>query len=77
MEDLSIFLAQLFAIYFVVAGISLFAKQDAVRKLISHLEEYPFMLYFSGFLTLIIGSMLVLSHNVWDGSWRVVITMIS
>ena len=35
-----------------------------------------FMLYFFGIFALIIGLLVVLSHNVWEADYRVVITII-
>ena len=32
-------------------------------------------MYLSGFLALIIGNLLVVSHNVWTADWRVIITI--
>jgi len=74
--DISLFLAQVFALYFIVAGISIMAKQDALREMVRHLANNSFMLYFAGFFVFILGSLIVLSHNVWDGSWRVLITVV-
>jgi len=75
--DVSLFLAQLFALYFLAAGISMLAKQDAAQKMVDELANHPYQLYFAGFFVFIMGSLLLLFHNVWDDSWRTVITVIS
>ncbi|MGY8691251.1 MAG: hypothetical protein ACKVHP_26360, partial [Verrucomicrobiales bacterium] len=36
----------------------------------------PSYLLSSGLMTLIIGVAIVVGHNIWDGSWRVVITVV-
>jgi hypothetical protein len=36
----------------------------------------PGFLVQAGFMNLIIGVAIVVGHNVWDGSWRVVITVV-
>ena len=36
----------------------------------------PSYLFSTGLMTLVIGIALVVGHNIWDGSWRVVITVI-
>ena len=46
-----------------------------IDRLIESMSEGGF-LFMSGTYTLIIGVALVVGHNVWDGSWRVVITVI-
>lgn len=70
------FLAQVMAIYFIAAGVSMLAKKEAIKRLIDDFASHPYQMYYAGFYILIIGSLLVLSHNVWDGTWRVVITII-
>lgn len=75
--DLSLFFAQLFGLYFIVAGISIFAKQESVKKMVHGLAEHPYELYFAGFCVFLFGIILVLLHNVWDGTWHVIITVIA
>lgn len=74
--DISFFLAQLFGLYFVLAGAALLARPKGVTMLIETLGT-PRSIYLTGFFVLLIGIPLVLVHNVWDGSWRVIITIIA
>lgn len=73
--DISIFLAQVFGLYFVIAGLAMIIRPRAVETLVVTLAKRDFI-FVSGFIALFIGVPLVLLHNVWDGSWRVAVTII-
>lgn len=73
--DTSIFLAQVFGLYFLIAGIALLVRPQAMQSLMKVLNTRTYV-YMTGFVALLIGVPLVLIHNVWDGSWRVIITVL-
>ncbi|NCN52300.1 hypothetical protein GW943_00605 [Candidatus Parcubacteria bacterium] len=73
--DISIFLAQVFGLYFVITGIAMIVRPRAVETLIATLAKRDFI-FVTGFVALFIGVPLVLMHNIWDGTWRVVVTVI-
>lgn len=73
--DISIFLAQVFGLYFIFAGIALLIRKESMKLLLNSLSRSGFM-YLSGFMSLIVGIPLILIHNIWDGSWRVLITVL-
>lgn len=74
--DISIFLAQALGLYFVIAGVAMLVRPKAITRLTEVLGSRD-AIYVSGFYALLIGVPLVLIHNVWDGSWRVLITIIA
>ena len=47
-----------------------------VRKMLDEAENNISSVYVTGVLSLIVGMLVVVSHNVWEGSWRVLITLI-
>lgn len=73
--DISIFLAQAFGIYFVLAGLAMLIRPKAVEELVKTFSV-PQTIFLSGFISLLLGIPLVLIHNIWDGSWRVIITVL-
>ena len=76
--ELSIFLVQIIGIYFLVVGISALIKtkewQHVVKHLIEH--EHVAIAYLAGILTLIMGLIVGLSHNVWTGGVPTVIATV-
>lgn len=74
--DISIFLAQAFGLYLLIGGIALLMNQELTNALIKKFSSHADDVAMGGFLALIIGIPLVLIHNVWDGSWRVLVTIL-
>jgi len=66
--DISLFLAQIFGIYFVIGGVGLILKPKTLPKFINKFSSNRVDVMMGGFLALIIGAPLVLIHNIWDGT---------
>lgn len=73
---LSLFLAQLLGIFLTVTCASALFNHKLVSRLIKELSENYTLIIFSGFVSLLVGLLLVLLHNVWTYDWRVLITLI-
>lgn len=74
--DLSLFLAQAFGIYFVVLGVAMFRHQ-VLTQMIDDFMKNDALRFFAGIFILVLGILLVLTHNVWDGTYRVLITVLA
>ena len=74
--DVSIFLAKLFAIYFVVIGIALLTSKEYFKQAAIELVDHKGLSLLTAIITLIMGALLVLFHNIWVADWRVVITIL-
>ncbi len=74
--DMSIFLAKALGIYLVVLSIGMLMNRDKVMTPLMDILDRPGILLFSGILPLIIGTLLVISHNIWTTDWRVLITLL-
>ena len=75
--DLSIFLAQAMGLFFLIMGFAIFLNKDRFTAIIQNTIDNPSMIFFVSIYLLIIGILLVLTHNVCDSSWHVVITLIA
>lgn len=77
MISTSIFLAKAFGIYFLVMSVALFFRRQqlemAIQELVKRLDAQLVL----AVMTLILGILLVLFHNVWVANWRVVITILA
>lgn len=74
--NITLFLAQALGIYFLIVGFAFAGKEARVRTLIRKMLEDDAVLFLSGFVALILGILMVVSHNVWVMDWRVIITII-
>jgi uncharacterized membrane protein len=72
----SIFIAQLLGPVFVIVGIALMLREQTFRAILQDFIRSPALVYLAGFLGLIGGLALVLTHNVWASDWHVIITLI-
>lgn len=73
--ELSLFLAQIWGISLCIMGFSLLVRPRSADVLVQGFAADSFAGYLSGLIVLVIGLAMVLTHNVWDGSWRVIITL--
>ncbi|HTS38978.1 MAG TPA: hypothetical protein VMH84_00355 [Xanthobacteraceae bacterium] len=72
----SLFIAKLLGPMFVVVGVALLFKREAFRTLLQEFVRSPTLLYLAGFLGLLAGLALLLTHNLWVLDWRLMITLI-
>ena len=73
--ELSIFLAKVIGIWSLVSGISLIKNTKYIRNFVRKIVNEQLSLWIGGLLALIIGALLVVSHNIWVG-WPMIITII-
>ena len=73
--DLSIFLGQVVSVYLIIMGLALFINKEEMLKAAREFMGANASFVFYGALALILGLLVVFSHNVWDGTWRVIITL--
>ena len=72
----SIFLAQVIGIYLFLVSLAMLMHQAYSKKVIHEFLAIPSLIALSGGLSLIIGLLLVVSHNIWVAKWPVLITII-
>ena len=72
----SIFIARLLGPMFIVLAIALLVKPQMFRSMLPEFIGSPTWLYLAGFLGLLAGMALVLTHNIWTLDWRLIITLI-
>ena len=75
--ELSIFLAKVLGLYFLIVSLGMIFNAGRFKPLIIDLIKSPALMFLTGFLALIIGILLVVSHNIWTADWRVVITILA
>jgi hypothetical protein len=72
----SIFLARLIGPVMVAIAVGLLANSALYRRVAEESLRNYVLIYLSGVLMLAAGLAIVLTHNVWAASWRVLITLI-
>ena len=74
--DASIFLARALGIYLVVVCLLMLSKRKFFQQAIQSFTDSKALILLSSFFSLIIGILVVVSHNIWVCNWRVIITVI-
>ncbi|OGF23276.1 hypothetical protein A2Y83_00130 [Candidatus Falkowbacteria bacterium RBG_13_39_14] len=72
--DISIFFAQLWGSHFVIFGL-LFIITGQLGRTIEMTDNKAFVIS-TGYITLIMGLVTVILHNVWVIDWRIAITIL-
>jgi len=72
----SIFIARIFGLFYLVMGIGFLYNRKAFQLIMEDFSRNTALLFFSGILALMIGIVIILSHNVWITDWSLMITII-
>ncbi|MCK5014817.1 MAG: hypothetical protein KAS66_13470 [Candidatus Omnitrophica bacterium] len=71
----SIFLAKIIGPYCIIIAIGILLNREMYVKIMEDFIENSALIYLGGALALIIGLLIVLTHNVWVAGWPVIITI--
>ncbi len=74
--EISIFLAKAFGLYLVIFSIPLIFNWRGMQRFITDLIANRGTMLLIAVMTLILGILAVLSHNIWVWNWRVVVTLL-
>jgi len=74
--DNTLFLAQLFGIYFLVMGVVIIVRNKEMSRVINSFINNEALGFVIGIFTLLIGLLIVLSHNVWEAGLAWIVTLI-
>jgi hypothetical protein len=77
MSSRTIFLARLFGLYCLLAGVSMAIRKPSIIETVTALVHNAPLMFFIGVVTLFGGLAMVLGHNVWSGGGlAVVVTLL-
>ena len=74
--ELSIFLAKVLGLYLLLVCTGVLLNRRHFPRLIKEFSESLAIVVLSGFIALVLGLLMVVSHNVWSADWRVIITIL-
>ncbi len=74
--ELSAFLAKLFGVYLLMVSALWALRGEAFADVLEEFFAQRALVFFSGLLALAVGIAMVVSHSVWELSWRGAITLI-
>lgn len=72
----SILIARILGMLYLSIAIGCLIRKDYYRDILKDFSGNALLVYFSGFIALITGALVVHAHNIWQADWRVLITII-
>ena len=73
--EFTLIVAKALGIYLVISGLFLLLRGKTVPKLLADFFGHPAFVYLTGAILVIFSSVFLLDHNLWDGTWKTVITI--
>jgi len=73
---ISVFLAKVIGVYLVLSSFALLIFRERFKKLLKDVASNPFFINFTGFWGILLGLLIVVSHNYWIDNWPTLITII-
>ena len=74
--QVTIYLGQIIAIFWTIMGLALIVHNQRFKKIFTEILDKPALLAISGFVTLVIGAILIVTHNIWGWTFPGLITLI-
>jgi len=74
--ETSIFLAKVIGLSGAISTLAIILRFRAFTEMEEQASKNPVILYLSGFTFVILGSLLVASHQVWTLDWRMIVTLV-
>ena len=75
--DISKFLSKVIGIYLIIVSLAMLVNMPQFIKSVHNLIHDEPSMCVAGFVTCILGVLMVVSHNIWQWNWRMVITLFS
>ena len=73
--DITILVAKILGIYLVVSGLFLIIRGKTIPHLLKDFFDHPATVYLTGIILIFLSSMYLIQYNVWDGTWRALVTL--
>ncbi|MCX6787111.1 MAG: hypothetical protein NTY93_01120 [Candidatus Kaiserbacteria bacterium] len=73
--DISLIAAKILGTYLVISGLFLLFRGKTVPNLLKDFFGHPAVVYLTGVILVFLSALLLIQNNIWDGTWRTVITI--
>lgn len=73
---LSVIIARIAAVIYLAAAAGALFSRSYYRRLIEDFYRNAAVIYLAGFMAVVLGSLIVIHHNLWVKDWRVLITIL-
>ncbi len=74
--ETSVFIARIFGLCYLIIGAGLLFNRETLQRVTDDFCKNATLVFYGGVLALVIGIVIILTHNVWGTHWTVMITII-
>jgi uncharacterized protein YjeT (DUF2065 family) len=75
--DISLVAAKILGTYLVISGLFLVIRGKTLPYLLKDFFDHPAVVYLTGIILIFLSSIFLIQNNVWDGTWRTLITILA
>jgi hypothetical protein len=72
--DITILTAKILGVYLAISGLFVLFKGKTIPHLLKDFFDHPATVYLTGVILIFLSSMYLIQYNIWDGTWRAVVT---
>lgn len=76
MDPLTLYLAKLLGLYFLIIGVSIIFRTSHYQKSMKELSKSEALMMIISVMPIVIGLSIILGHNVWSNGWGIFITVL-
>ncbi len=73
--DIVILTAKILGIYLVVSGLFIIVRGKTIPHMMKDFFNHPAIVYLTGVILIFLSSMYLIQYNIWDDTWRTLITV--
>lgn len=73
--EISLIAAKVLGLYLIISGFFLVFRGKTVPRLLEDFFGHPAIVYLTGVILIFLSALLLTQHNIWDGTWRTVVTV--
>ncbi len=74
--DISLFIGKILGLYMLIVGFAYLFNREFFQGMIRDFDKNSAAYFLGSIMALLFGLLIIVSHNVWEWSWRTVITVI-
>jgi len=72
----SLLLAQVIGLYLLLEGLVVLTHRKFIIHIVADMSKHKSLMYVTGSMLIVLGLLIVLEHNVWEATWRVIPTIV-
>ena len=73
---ISIFFGKFLGLYIAIMSLAMLINQKYFKNVCKEVLTSPAMSTFAGIISLLFGLFVVLLHNIWEGNWTLIVTIL-